>query len=466
MPACEMTLGTKLRAERESRGLTVPAMAKALRDNTPEDERRHLPTLVDLQRMIRNWESDKWGVSELYRLAYCRAFEKTEDEVFGAYLAKKAAKAVAAKTARAKAKAERAGTMAPAREEDADDMERRKLLQALATLGVATVSPVTDALHTIQQHVEKSLDNDLSTQMDEWDATVTEYGYSYLAMSPERLVGDLAADLVAVQALKPHLPAQAQRARWYRVTAGMSLLMAKTLSNLGYTRPSRSWWATAQHAADAAGDADLGMWIAGERLIRGLYERRPAPVLIRRAAAAADTYGPRATVGLLRVHTTRAQVFAMSGRSEDAVAAVRCAEDVFAGLPSSMTEDLASDWCFGEDRIHYSTAWVHAYLGQPGPLDQAAARAVELLEEADHPRGVTQVRLIQAAGYVRAGDIAAGIGHATAVFEECPPEQRTALVTELADGVWTAIPTSQRKDPAIEGYRELLALSGARKAIT
>lgn len=157
----------------------------------------------------------------------------------------------------------------------------------------------------------------------------------------------------------------------------------------------------------------------------------------------------------------------MVGQDDDAVTDLRRAKETFAVLPSTETSDLASDWCFGEDRIHYVDTWVHAYRGETGALDEAATRAIRLLETVDQPRSVTQIKLIQAAGYVRSGDIAAGVARATSTFEQCPAEQRTALVTELAGGVWNAISTERRREPAAESYRELLAESGTSpKAIT
>ncbi|WP_345432044.1 hypothetical protein [Actinoallomurus vinaceus] len=455
MSADATTLGVRLRKERTDLGLSVAGMAEALRDAAPERERRTLPKLQDIARKIRNWEADTWGVSERYRLLYCRATGKTEDDLFGPYR-------------KARKKKIRATETGAARGEDEDDVERRQLLQALATLGVATVSPISEALNTIQTHVEKSLGRDISAQMDDWDEAVAEYGYSYLATAPDRLIGELAADLVSVQALKQRIPAgDTQRARWFRVTAGLSLLMAKTLANTGHGRPARTWWTTAQHAADSSGDTDLSMWIAGERLIRGLYERRPAPVLLRQAATAAESSNGRACAGLLHIQTMRAQLFAVVGRADDAVVELRRAEDTFASLPATDTNDIASDWCYGEDRIRYSTAWVYAYLGQSAPLDVAADRAVQLLEDVDQLRSVTQVKLLQAAGYVRSGDVAAGIDRAISTYEQCPANQRTALVTELAGDVWNAIPIERRRGPAAEGYRELLVASGSlRKAIT
>jgi rhodanese-related sulfurtransferase len=206
------------------------------------------------------------------------------------------------------------------------------------------------------------------------------------------------------------------------------------------------------------------MWIAGERLIRGLYERRPAPILLRQAAAVFERSGGRPCAGLASVHNARAQLLAMEGRGDEAIAEVRNAEEVFAQLPSSVTQDIGSTLCYGEDRIRFTAAWVHAHLGQLGPLDDATDRAITVLGDADL-RSATQVRLLQAAGYVRAGDIKGGVSHAMENYDRCPTEHRTVIMSRLAGEVWDAVPVERRKDPAITAYRELLSASG-RKAIT
>lgn len=433
----------RLRAEREGRKWTQVKMASKLH----EAAKTNYPPLKSLERQVRGWEAGDHYPETEWRRTYCIAFGLSEAELFGGDISRDSG---------------------VGGEEDEDDVERRRVLQALATLGVAAASPVADALNTIQGYVEKGLDRGIAEQMEEWDQIVTEYGYSYLASPPDQLISDLAADLVSVQALKSHLPVDnAQRAQWFRVNAGLSLLMAKTLANLGDTRPARTWWRTAQHAADSSGDTDLRMWIAGEQLIRGLYERRPAPILLRQADAAAGSSNGRACAGLALIQTMRAQLLSVV-RPGDAVDELQRLEDTFAKLPSADTSDIASDFCFGEDRIRYATAWVYAQMGQSGPLDVAADRAVQLLEAVDQRRSVTQIKLLQAAGHVRSGDVAEGVAHATSTYEQCPPDQRTVLVTRLAGGVWDAIPVERRKESAAESYHELLALSGPPrpKAIT
>lgn len=459
-------LGLKLRSERKAQGLTVFGMAEALRDSAPERERRDLPKLADLQRKIRDWENGKWAPNERYRLLYCRALGLSEDDLFGEFLRAREE----AKRARATVRRARTGgageTDETSQREEADEVERRRMLQALAALGVGSMSPVADAVQTIRGYVEKNLAREPSTQMEEWEQAVADHGYGYLALPPAQLVGELAADIVDVQTFTPGIrEGHPLYSRWCRVTSGLAWLMAKTLCNLGHVQESRGWWTTAQHAADASGDKDLGLWVSGERLIRGLYERRPAAVLLRQATAATLGQPQHPCAGLVHIYTLQAQVYALIGRASEATQRLRDAEAVFNQLPAEVIRDTGSTWYWGEDRLRYTEAWVHAHLGDTAQLDVAAGRVVELAKHAD-PRSTMQIKLVQAFGHVRAGDVTEGIKLATSTYEAWPAEQRTTIIGRLAEEVWEEVPSDQRHISSAVAYRELVASSPSRRAIT
>jgi hypothetical protein len=67
-------------AERKARGWTRLTMAKKLRDAA--DNPHEVPGLESLMHNIYRWERG-WGVSERYRLLYCRVFGRSEHELFG-----------------------------------------------------------------------------------------------------------------------------------------------------------------------------------------------------------------------------------------------------------------------------------------------------------------------------------------------------------------------------------------------
>lgn len=275
------------------------------------------------------------------------------------------------------------------------------------------------------------------------------------------MLGELAADLVSVQSMgiKDGNP---EYSRWCRVTGGLAGMMAKTLSNLGQTREARPWWSTAQHAADRARDADLSLWVSGERLIHGLYEQRPVPVLLRQSDAVLGRLPHRPCAGLATVRTLRAQALATAGRADEAGEELRRAEEVFVRLPAEVTRETDSTLAWGEDCLRYTEAWVHAYSGSSAKLDASTETALELYGHTDR-RGITQIKLLQAFGHVQAGDVTEGVKRACAVYDACPAHQKTTFVTRLADLVWETVPARQRAAPSVTAYRESLSVP---KAIT
>jgi hypothetical protein len=345
---------------------------------------------------------------------------------------------------------------------DEDEMQRRRLLQALATLG-ATSSPTVEALQCIRSGVDRALARDEDSHLDEWEESVAEYGYSYLLLPPRRLLRDLAADLVAVQQITARHVVGRLHAAWCRVTGGLSLLMAKTLCNAGQPRLAQDWWITAQHAADTSGDTGLGLWVAGERLTHGLYEHRPAAILLRKAGDLIERSPSSPCSGLAIVSTVRAQLLALEGRAGEAVTELRTCEEIFQALPASAT-DVRSVTGWAEDRVRHSEAWVYAHIGDRVRLEESVARTLALVPSTD-TRVRAQLGLLQASGHVRAGDVSEGLRVAHVIYEAYPAEQRTAMVTSLARQVAEAVPERSRTEPVVVGYQELLAASD-RKSIT
>jgi tetratricopeptide (TPR) repeat protein len=86
MCADKASIGARLRAARKAvkpHGLTVDAMAEALRDAATDRDRQRLPKLADLRRMIRGWEAGEHTPGARYRLLYTVALDTTEAELFG-----------------------------------------------------------------------------------------------------------------------------------------------------------------------------------------------------------------------------------------------------------------------------------------------------------------------------------------------------------------------------------------------
>jgi len=432
----------RLKTERKKRGWDIPRMAVELRKAS--DQPGKLPNLLSLQRNIERWEAGQvTKISERYRLLYAAAFDIPDSGLFPPTPTGRTASDTA----------------------DDDDMERRKLLGSLVALGAAT-SPALDALNEIQGSVERILGTDANAHLDDWEETLAEYGYTFPATPKAQIIPELATDLVTVRATMGRIKPTGHVFRsWCRIMAGLSMLLAKALSGEHRPREARTWWTTAQQAADASGDVDLSLWVSGEQLIHGLYERRPVPILLRRADDVVERAGDVTHRGFITVLAARAQLLALDGgRPGEAERALQQTAALFAELPSSITSERRSLVGWGEDRLRYTETFVHAHQGDADLVTAAAARALELIPR-DQRRFRTQLELLHGFGLVRSGDVTEGVRHAQGALESDPGARSSLMSATIAGDVLDAVPAAARREPLVVGYRELLS-GDSRRAIT
>jgi transcriptional regulator with XRE-family HTH domain len=342
-------------------------------------------------------------------------------------------------------------------EDQEEEMERRRLLQSLAALGVE-ISPLSQALETVRTVFGDTVGYDERHHLDHWEEAAVDYGYSYLATSPADLIPDLAADLVAVRSVMRRIPDKdsSEYRSWCRVGGAFSALMAKSLSNFGQPRGSREWWSVAQHLTDASGDLNLALWVRGERIIHGFYENRPVPALLRQVESAADLAHDHPCAGLAKVSTGRAQALALTGDYRSAEKELRRTEGILNRLPSAVTSDNSSIMGWAEDRFLYTQAWVYSYMGDEARTDHATERALPMYPESAI-RARAQVKFMQAFARVQSGDISEGIRHAQATYESLSSGQSTTMVNTLARRVLNPVPVEARKRSDVAEYRMLVA---------
>jgi transcriptional regulator with XRE-family HTH domain len=340
-------------------------------------------------------------------------------------------------------------------EEDQEEMERRRVLQSLAALGVS-ISPLSQALETVRTALGDTVGYDDRNHLDFWEETIVEYGHSYLATSPINLIPDLAADIMTVRSIMGRIPQDTSEYRsWCRVGGALSALTAKSLSSLGQSRDSRDWWNIARHLTDASGDLNMGLWVRGEHIIHGLYEKRPVSVLLRQVKSASEFATDYPGVGLVDLSGARAQVSVLAGDSRSAVESLHRTEDILGRIspPAAISDNgLVMGW--GEAEFRYTEAWVYSHMGEEAETDRAAADALSLYPASDR-RSPAQIKLIQAFTRVRRGDITEGIRHAQAVYEPLASE-RTTMVDALAQQVLSSIPAQAQKRTDVTEYRGLL----------
>ncbi|GAA4232077.1 hypothetical protein GCM10022254_31050 [Actinomadura meridiana] len=335
------------------------------------------------------------------------------------------------------------------------DVERRQLLESLAVFGVA-ISPATRALENIHASLERTFGDSDRRRIDHWEEVTTEYGYSYITRPPEQFAQDLAVDLVGIRLIMRDIDTDSfVYKEWCRIGATLSALMAKTLSNLGHTREARHWWITAQTASDDSDDVAARLWVRGERLVRGLYEQRSPHLLIKQANEASDLENGNPCVGLATIIGGKAQALALVGATDAAETELTHLERTFDGLPPKATEDSHTVFGFGEDCLRYTETWVYANCANSGKADISAAQAAQLYPPDDR-RTPTQIKLLQAFGRTKAGDLTEGIQEASQAYGNLPVAQRTILISSLAERIVDTVPSAQQNRPEVKAYREVV----------
>ena len=448
--------GRPMRAWRRSRGWDAPETARRIR--RAADELGQTAAEYDgLVRMVYSWERGEHALSERYALLCAKALGVSPDDLpAGPVDQPDISDAPHGQSDILQVSGITGAQIIPSVEEEQEEVERRRLLQSLAILGVS-VSPLSQALETVRTAFGKTVGYDERNHLDYWEEATVEYGYSYLYASPADLVPDLAADLLTVRSIIHRIPDRdsAEYRSWCRVGGALSALMAKSLSNLGYSRNSREWWSMAHHLADASSDRNLSLLVRGEHIIHGLYERRPVPVLLRQVESAANIASSQPCVGFLDLIGARAQVSVLAGDYRSAEEDLHRTEEILEQIPpSSATNGTGLVMLWGEAEFRYTEAWVYSHMGEDAKIDRAAEQAFSLYPASDK-RSPVQIKLMQAFARVRRGDITEGIQHAQAVYEPLAFE-RTTMVDALARGVLNAIPAEEWKRSDVAGYRELV----------
>jgi transcriptional regulator with XRE-family HTH domain len=349
-------------------------------------------------------------------------------------------------------------------QEDEEDMERRRLLKSLAALGVA-ISPIAHDLDNLRASLGSAFGHTDCEHLDDWEEAIVEYGYTYLAMTPADLIGHLASDVVSVRSIARTIPADHPRYHgWCRISGALSCLMAKSLSNVGQPWEARKWWNTAQHLTDESGDLDLSLWVRGQRIIHGLYEHQPAPLLLRRIGKATELAGSRPCVGNAEICTGRAQALALGGDHSSAERELRRTEVILGQLPVSVTANADSIMGWGEAQLRYTESWVYAHMGDEGKTDRAARRALQLYPGTD-TRSPAQIRLMQAFARIIRGDVSEGIRQAQSTYEPLRSAHRTAMVDTLARRILIYVPAREKNRPDVAAYQELMTSSSRQRMI-
>jgi hypothetical protein len=341
------------------------------------------------------------------------------------------------------------------------DMRRRRLLEIAA--GVAGTGSLV-ALETLRHDLVQTAGFDVTASLDEWEAVISDYGYSYAVTPPAELLRDLTVDLAVANGQLTRQTNDSTQRALLRTIALLQAFLAQTLSNLGNVRAGRRWWRTARTTADRACDPHVQTWVLGREIIRGLHESWPLTVVLE-LADEAIALRARPGMGTGSVLIGRAQVLAVMGQAAEAEAAMNRVYAAMDDLPVRVTSDDTSMYGWPEYRLRHGESLVYTYLGDQPRATAAQERALALYP-AHMFRERAQVELHRALGLVMSGDAAAGASHAQRVVSGLPEAQRIEVVVEVARSVARAVPAGERRQPEVEALQQLLRTSaGPARAI-
>jgi hypothetical protein len=335
---------------------------------------------------------------------------------------------------------------------------RRELLHWLAGSAVfAASTPTTTAPHDLEQLRRTLLvaaAGDVGTA--DLERIVWDRAWSFNTTPPESMFDILADDMIIVQRLYDRLRSDTDRRHLNGVTAQLSSLLAETLAALGNISGSRIWYSTARRLADESCEPDVRTWVRSREIVQGLYEQRPPQHLLALADETIEI-SDKPSAGAVHARVGRAQVLAALGRSTDAINAIRDAEEMFSGLPSSVTSDAVSVFGFAEHRLRHSEGYVYTHLAQVALAETALTSAAaiyppEAIVARVHLDLLTSLRLIHDR------DPRGGLDYAVTILQRVHDGHLTEHIRVPVKSLVESVPTSERHYQGLIELRELAAI--------
>lgn len=335
-------------------------------------------------------------------------------------------------------------------EHEDTDVHRRRLLQDIATAGLATPLLGVEQL----RHDLLAAAQGQSHDHAEWEAIAWDYGCSYATTPPRALLADLTEDLLVASTQMRQLNNDADRRDLSRVMAQLGVFLAQTMGNLGNIHSGRRWWRFARRMADTSTDPQVRVWVRGRDIIRSLYEHQPLQQVIDLAdEAVAISRTPGMGTGSALVG--RAQALAVLGRKNEARTAMTAVYAVLDRLPAQVTDDTASMYGWPEYRLRHGESFVYTYLGDSERAETAQVQALALYAP-DMFRERAQVQLHEALRLVRT-DPRHGVSHAVQTLSALPGSQRIAAVLEVGRSVVRAVPANEHRHSYVHELQEILS---------
>ena len=350
--------------------------------------------------------------------------------------------------------------------EGRNDMQRRTFVFGAGGMAGLSLAAPTLALETARHGLTLALaEQRADVAVDEWQAIVTEYGYTYQTTAPAELLDLLIVDVLGIQYAIDHQEqsnASENNVRELRrAGALLAALMAMTVANLGQMRHAERWWRSARSIAQQSDDIETVTWVRGREAVRAIYEQRPLGLILRLIAEAESHAHNAPARALPELISGKAQALALAGRADDATAALQQLADIYAALPSDATADRDTIFAWADDRVRFTESFVYSQLGQ---VEQAAVAQAQALAAypASYRRGPAQIELQRALCLVQSNDITSGMRHAQNVMMGLSPAEYIRPIFDLGRRVLDAVPIAQHPHAAVSELRDCMSALDAQ----
>ncbi|WP_084265760.1 hypothetical protein [Actinomadura macra] len=430
----------RLETERGSRGWGKWDMARRLYTAVGIQE----PTTLQvkgLARQVARWESGRHFPRD-WAGAYASAFNVEPDVLFPPQpMTQKSQSTPIGRVGQS-----------PSADGGDDAVKRRALLELVTALGAGAALP-TDALSTVLSGIEEALSERADVDVNHWQDCAWEHSRAIWVEPTGALVGDLAADILALGTALRRESRWLARQKLLRSSAEISAYMAQELSDMGRIRGARRCFQTAIRAADESEDCGLATWVRAYHAARAAWEGRDSTAVARLIDDALKNAGGTPSVGLATALQTRAEVLADQGDADGAEEALVELRRVHAALPDQVTADHISPRGWPEDYLRFSESFVYSVLGKTAQAKAAIDQGLQLLPP---ERSGTRVnlKLMRSLSLVHEHETSDGLDSAIESMQAMP---NSTARRRIANEIIRALPDERAR--ALPAARELRALT-------
>ncbi|TDD66784.1 helix-turn-helix domain-containing protein [Actinomadura rubrisoli] len=326
------------------------------------------------------------------------------------------------------------------------DVRRRQVIRMLTTLGIS--GAVSGTSESVRQLLAQLLDSE-SRDLDAWHLTISDHLYALRTRPAASAREGLVIDLLAIEQ-QLRIASASKSIELQRVIAALSMIHANVLTRLGEHGESIHWSRTANAAADASGDLELGLLTRAMEASLGLYGQRDPVTVLQLTINAQQNSGKALSIGRARIDLAHTKALSMLGRHEEAK---RCLQPLLTSAPPPANTGIMPTLHRNHQAVWFAESWVRSYAGEEAHADHARDQVLSTNPSHEY---YAKVRLHEALCATVNGAIGRGIGRAIEIFDELPPAHRTQMIIETGEEILRAVPLDLRGRPVVRDLRAIM----------